>query len=124
MRKPFLGLPTLALLTIIGVAWFAAGAPGTVAAAEEAVSHGPDVTGILLGVSLILLIAKLGGHVFETWGMPAVLGELVGGIVLGNLTLIGWDFFEFLRHEVVLDSLAEIGIIFLLFMIGLESELR
>ena len=52
------------------------------------------------------------------------MGELVGGIVLGNLTLIGLDFFEFLRHEVVLDSLAEIGIIFLLFMIGLESELR
>ena len=124
MRKPFLGLPILALLTIVGVAWLAAGAPGVAGAAEGAVSHGPDLTRILLGVSLILLTAKLGGHVFETWGMPAVLGELVGGILLGNLTLIGLDFFEFLRHEVVLDSLAEIGIIFLLFMIGLESELR
>ena len=86
-------------------------------------SGGHEVSLILLAVALILLVAKLGGHVFESLGMPAVLGELVGGILLGNLTLLGLDWFEFLRHDMALEILAEIGIIFLLFTIGLESKL-
>ena len=86
-------------------------------------SGGHEVSLILLAVALILLVAKLGGHVFESLGMPAVLGELVGGILLGNLTLLGLDWFEFLRHDMALEVLAEIGIIFLLFTIGLESKL-
>ena len=34
---------------------------------------------LLLAVALILLVAKLGAHVFESFSMPAVLGELMGG---------------------------------------------
>ena len=145
MSKPRLQRVVLGLMLVLGVIWLTSDAlsltdaevsnSGVAAIAEQAepqgaahaeppASHGNQVSGILVAVALILLVAKLGGHIFESFKMPAVLGELVGGILLGNLVLIGLDAFEFLRHEVVLDSLAEIGIIFLLFTIGLESDLR
>jgi Kef-type K+ transport system membrane component KefB len=95
----------------------------------EALASGSEETSqelirILLGVALILFFAKLSGHVAETWHMPAVLGELLIGIVLGNLWLVGIDWLEFLKHEHALEILAELGIIFLLFQIGLESNMR
>ncbi|MBW2419159.1 MAG: cation:proton antiporter, partial [Deltaproteobacteria bacterium] len=79
---------------------------------------------VLLGVAVILFFAKLAGHVAETVHMPAVLGELLIGIVLGNLWLAGIDWLEFLKHEQALALLAELGIIFLLFQIGLESNMH
>jgi len=111
----------LSLVALLGILWLS---PVALAAAEPGGSNAHEVSRILLAVALILLVAKLGGHLFESFKMPAVLGELVGGIALGNLTLVGLDVFEFLRHQPALDILAEIGIIFLLFSIGLESELR
>ena len=42
---------------------------------------------VLLGLVVILLAAKIGGEVFERLGQPAVLGELLTGILLGNLAL-------------------------------------
>jgi hypothetical protein len=44
---------------------------------------------VLIGIAVVLLTAKLGGEVFERLNQPAVLGELVGGLVVGNLTLLG-----------------------------------
>ncbi len=43
----------------------------------------------LFEVVIILLAAKVGGELFETWNQPAVLGELVFGVVPGNLHLLG-----------------------------------
>src|SRR4051812_24530025 len=42
---------------------------------------------VLLSIALMLLVAKLGGELFAKFGQPAVLGELVGGILLGSLSL-------------------------------------
>ena len=67
--------------------------PATAAAAkaapEEAAegSHGGPVVPVLLGLVVILGAAKLGGELCERIGQPAVLGELVFGVVLGNLAL-------------------------------------
>src|SRR5689334_15539383 len=47
-------------------------------------SHGLDPA-VLIGIALMLVVAKLMGEVFERLGQPAVLGELFAGIVLGNL---------------------------------------
>ncbi|MBI4548334.1 MAG: cation:proton antiporter [Ignavibacteriae bacterium] len=93
-------------------------------------NHTDPVTPVLIALSVILLGAKLGGELFERVKLPAVLGELVVGIVFGNLVLItpSWSFFEPLRTAtiteqwaVVIDSLARIGVILLLFEVGLES---
>ena len=71
----------------------------------------------------ILLAAKVGGEVFETLGQPAVLGELVFGMVLGNLYLIGLTGLQGIHHDPMLLLLAEVGVILLLFEVGLESHL-
>jgi len=56
--------------------------------------------------------------------MPAVIGELGAGVVLGNLGLLGWHGLEPLLATPGLEILAEIGVLFLLFEVGLESDLR
>ena len=77
----------------------------------------------LFEVVIILLAAKVGGELFETWNQPAVLGELVFGVVLGNLGLLGLMALEQLKNEPGLAFAAEIGVILLLFEVGLESDL-
>jgi len=72
----------------------------------------------------MLVIAKLGGEFFERIGQPAVLGELVGGIIIGNLVLFGFMGAEPLKTNEVIGALAEIGVIILLFEVGLESDLK
>ncbi len=76
---------------------------------------------VLLGLTVILVGAKLGGELFERLKQPAVLGELLMGVLIGNLHLAGFTALDFLRGEKVLDVLAEIGIIIMLFEIGVES---
>lgn len=95
--------------------------PGLLAAQEHgAGGHGAGTT--ILWIALILIAAKLGGIV-ERFGQPAVLGELLAGVVLGNLALAGIDFFEAATTDPILAFLAELGVIVLLFQIGLESNL-
>jgi Na+:H+ antiporter len=96
-------------------------------AIEAYASGGPgaeQVSDTLLGLVVILLAAKLGGDLFERVNQPAVLGELIIGIVLGNLSLVGIDGIDSLKHSLPLEVLAEIGIIILLFQVGLESSIK
>jgi Kef-type K+ transport system membrane component KefB len=88
----------------------------------EAASHGGPVVPVLLGLVVILVAAKIGGEVFERLGQPAVLGELLFGIALGNLGLLGFGGLEFLGTSAGLDVLAQLGVILLLFQVGLESN--
>lgn len=76
----------------------------------------------LLWIPLVLVAAKL-SNLVERWGQPAVLGELLAGVVLGNLVLLGVPALEPMRTDEVLGFLAELGVIILLFQIGLESTL-
>lgn len=95
------------------------------AAGEEAgngASHGLDPM-VLVGIAVIWIVAKICGEVFERFGQPAVLGELFGGILLGNLVLVGVVIAEPLKTNAVIYALAEIGVIVLLFEVGLESNL-
>ena len=71
----------------------------------------------------MLLVAKVGAEILERFHQPAVLGELLGGIILGNLGLIGFYRAEILRTDAVIAALAQIGVILLLFEVGLESNL-
>lgn len=95
--------------------------PGMLAAQEHGTGgHAAPTT--ILWIALILIAAKLGG-VVERFGQPPVLGELLAGVVLGNLALAGIDFFEPAATDPILAFLAELGVIVLLFQIGLESNL-
>jgi Kef-type K+ transport system membrane component KefB len=88
--------------------------------ADAGPAHG--VPPELLWIPLVLLAARVSGLV-ERWGQPAVLGELLAGIVLGNLVLAGIDALEPMRDDAILAFLAELGVVVLLFQIGLESTL-
>ncbi len=85
--------------------------------------HGGEIADVLLGLIIILLAAKLGGDLLERFHQPAVLGELLFGIIIGNLVLVGVDTFEPFKHSLTLEVLSELGVIILLFEVGLESSL-
>jgi Na+:H+ antiporter len=76
---------------------------------------------LLFELSLILTAAKFGGWVARKIGLPVVLGELFAGVVLGNMTLLGIPLFERIRHDPNVATLAELGVILLMFEVGVES---
>lgn len=99
--------------------------------------HASPVAPLLAAIVLVLFLAKAAGDIFERLHMPAVLGELSVGILLGNIALLsGWDGLNFLHappeHSfgdpyhpgAALRMLAEIGVVLLLFEVGLESNIR
>ncbi len=86
--------------------------------------QGDPVAGLVLALALILLVAKLGGDLAARVGQPAVLGELLGGILLGNVPLFGHSLMERLKADPTLDMLGRIGALILLFEVGLESTVR
>jgi Kef-type K+ transport system membrane component KefB len=99
----------------------------SVGAAAEAALPGSGGYGlqpmILVGLAVMLLVAKLGGELFERIGQPAVLGELIGGIIIGNLVLFGVTSAELLKTDGAIAALAQLGVILLLFEVGLESDI-
>ena len=72
---------------------------------------------------LIIVAAKFGGELMGRLGQPPVLGELLMGVVLGNLNLFGLTVLDPLKDSSPLRILAEIGAILLLFEVGVESDL-
>jgi Kef-type K+ transport system membrane component KefB len=85
--------------------------------------HGDEISHLLLALVIVLPAAKLAGEVAERWGQPAVMGELMAGLLLGNLSLIGFHGFDYLQADPGLEILAQLGVILLLFEIGLDASL-
>ena len=91
-----------------------------------ALSSAPDgsaftVPEFLLVLVAILVAAKLCGEIAERIGQPAVLGELLAGVVLGASVLGVLDAADPRAH--VIHLLAEVGVVLLLFQIGLETNI-
>lgn len=101
-------------------------APQEAAAAEEHADeegdHGPTPADFFLILIAILLFAKVFGEAAERVGQPAVLGELVAGLILGGSVL------GIVPTEgdmgAIIHLLAEVGVAILLFEIGLETDLK
>jgi Kef-type K+ transport system membrane component KefB len=66
---------------------------------------------------VILLSARICGEVVARFKIPAVIGEMAAGILLGP-SLLGW-----VEPHSIIKLLAEIGIILLLFEVGLQTDL-
>ncbi len=77
-----------------------------------------NIGAFLLALIAIFVAAKLFGELAERVGQPAVLGELVGGVLVGVSGLRLVD-----PHDTTIHLLAQLGIILLLFLIGLDTEL-
>ena len=122
-------------------------------AATPEVENGPYVlTGVLLTLVVVYAMSKLGGELSKRLNLPPVLGELLGGVIVGVSALHLLVFPEagataadsvlmaalqrlgqldgeaiaqiFHSQSEVISVLAELGVIVLLFEIGLESDLR
>lgn len=91
----------------------------TLSALAAAEGGGTTVPEFLFLLIAILIAAKLLGELAERVGQPAVLGELVAGVLLGPSLLGIVD-----PNVPILHLLAEVGVVILLFEIGLETDLR
>lgn len=73
---------------------------------------------LLLGLVIVWLAAKAAGEGMERLGQTAVLGELLAGVIIGPGVL------GLVHESQVLHALAELGVLILLFEVGLESDLH
>jgi Kef-type K+ transport system membrane component KefB len=80
---------------------------------------------LALGLSIIITSAKLGGYLSYRLGQPAVLGELLVGIILGPSVInsLHLSFFTDPHLSDVIHELAEIGVMLLMFIAGLDLHL-
>ena len=91
--------------------------PGWFAFAQDAGEHSFSH---LLGVLVALIIAtKLLGGLAQRFGQPSVLGELIAGVILGGSVLGLLD-----PTDPAIAAFAEIGVLVLLFQIGLHTDLK
>ncbi len=79
---------------------------------------------LLIRLAILLGAAKLAGWLAVRARQPAVLGEILAGIVLGNAALLGIRGLEPIRADPVLEMLASLGVIVLLFEVGLQSTVK
>jgi Kef-type K+ transport system membrane component KefB len=72
--------------------------------------------GILLTLFVMMAAAKLLAEIFERLGQPAIVGEILAGVLIGP-SVLNW-----VSPSEITNTLAEVGVIFLLFAVGLETK--
>lgn len=104
---------------VFAVILMAAAATPTLAAGS-----GEEIVRVLLYLPLFIIAARLGGDLAVRLRQPEVLGELLVGVLIGNLDLMGIHWADGVQTDPSLDLLAQLGVILLLFEVGLESTVR
>jgi Kef-type K+ transport system membrane component KefB len=113
------------------------GAPGKAAKRGDGVAgNGSSGTGrsetiLVAEILLLLVVGRLLGEGMQRIGQPALMGQLLAGIVLGP-SLFGWLWPEAQRfifpsdpsQKGMIDGLSQIGILMLLLLTGMETDLR
>src|SRR5579875_197906 len=79
-------------------------------------------TDILLALFLVFVAAQVGAELAQRLKLPGVVGEIAAGCVIGP-SLLGWLTPGQILPGTPLDVLAEIGVVLLLFAVGLETRL-
>lgn len=75
-----------------------------------------DISHSLFNLFIVFVAAKVGGELFERLRQPAVIGELLAGIVLGPYAL------GFIREDLALEVVSTLGVVVLMFFVGLETR--
>jgi Kef-type K+ transport system membrane component KefB len=88
------------------------------------VAGGDPAARVALALALVLLAAKVGADLAVRLRQPAVLGELCAGLLLGNAGLLGVGGLGWIAADPGVDLLARLGVVLLLFRVGLESTVR
>jgi len=103
-------IPLVAIATLLLVA-------GVVLSGNGGDGH-DELGRLAFGLTVVIAAAIAGGHLVTRVGQPAVLGELLAGVLLGNLP--GLAGLHYLATDAYIDILARIGMLLLLFEVGLE----
>jgi len=108
--RSFGQIPLVAIAALLLVA-------GVVLSRNGAEGH-DELGRLAFGLTVVSAAAIAGGHLVTRVGQPAVLGELLAGVLLGNLP--GLAGLHYLATDAYIDILARIGMLLLLFEVGLE----
>jgi Kef-type K+ transport system membrane component KefB len=82
---------------------------------------------LFLSLGLIIAAAQIAGTVARSFHQPRVFGELLAGVILGPtvLNILHWSVFDDPAHlEDSIHEFAELGVLFLMFTVGLEVHLK
>lgn len=77
-----------------------------------------DHSAVIFSLFVVLAAAKMMAEIFERLRQPSVVGEILAGVIIGP-SLLGW-----VAPSDLISVLAEVGVIFLLFTVGLETKPR
>ena len=91
---------------------------GLLCCSTELVNVMDHITQVLLQLFAILVAAKIGNEIFRRLGQPTVVGEILGGVIAGPAVLGVYE----VNAET--ELFAEIGVVLLLFQVGLETRLH
>jgi Kef-type K+ transport system membrane component KefB/nucleotide-binding universal stress UspA family protein len=116
---------TGAALLLAGQAWAAEGA------AAGAAMAGSSEAAFVAEIVLLLILGRGLGEILQRMGQPAVMGQLIGGIVLGP-SLLGWlwpsaQHFVFSGDPVqksMIDAVSQLGVLMLLLLTGMETDMK
>lgn len=80
---------------------------------------------LALALSILITAAKLGGYISLKLGQPSVLGELMAGLIIGPsvLNVLHWPFFTDTHLDATIAEIAELGVLLLMFIAGLDLHL-
>jgi len=126
------------LRRMAAIRWFAARALVLAAAfltpvapaSAAGVGQGPSESLFLVQVLLLVVLGRLLGEAMVRIGQPSVMGQIIGGILLGPSVLgVAWPdggkllFPDMPEQRAMLDGLAQLGILFMLLLAGMETDL-
>jgi Kef-type K+ transport system membrane component KefB len=77
---------------------------------------------LLVELAAILLAAKAAGHLASRWGQPPVVGQLVAGLILGAVVTLLPASEALQESNSQVDLLSNLGVLFLMFLAGLETD--
>lgn len=77
-----------------------------------------SVTSFLIVIACLLIVAKTMGWLCQRIGIPSVLGQILVGIIVGP-SLLGW-----IHTDSLIDSFSSFGVIILMFIAGMETDMR
>lgn len=104
--------------------------PAAAYAADAPGDDGPSAAILAAQLLLLMLVGRLLGEAMLRFGQPAVMGQLIGGLVLGPSVLgflfPDWQHFLFpamKAQKAMLDGIAQFGILVLLLLTGMETDL-
>src|SRR3984893_17864921 len=116
---------------LLAVAAFLTATTATAAMAADGASSGGSETLFVAELGLLLFVGRLMGEAAQRIGQPAVMGQLIGGLLLGPSVLgIVWPaaqhalFPGAAEQKSMINAVSQLGILMLLLLTGMETDLQ